>query len=153
MGEYDPGYQPPGWWQDEAKRIIETDWKGRRAELGAQAAKAVGRNAPWDATRITKFIAGDNQTLKMTLGIAAAIGLPPPIIEARTMAEAQGLQQKAKTFDSLRKSNPDLQGKVEAAVQGAEAVAKEKNDQRRPVQSAHERRTGSGGTRRPPGRG
>lgn len=148
MAEYDPGYTPPDWWHAEAKRIIERDWHGKRAELAVKASAAAGRSKPWDSTRITKYLSQDNMTLRLTMGLAEAIGIPSPVIEARSMEEAGALKQRAKSFDPVEKTIPDKDAKITTVLHGLDSLVEAKKDQTKPVRSSDERSPRGPGHRR-----
>jgi hypothetical protein len=138
MASYDPGYKPPKWWLDKAEAIIKANWDGRRDELAKRAKDASGTDKNWDGTRITKWLGGANGTLKLAIGVARVIGLPPPVFEARSWPEADALQQRAKSFDPVEKPNPDPVPKITQVAQTLESAIEAARDQTQPLRSRNE---------------
>src|SRR5262245_61549005 len=85
---YERSYTPPPWWLAELRQAIESvGWT--HAGVAAAASKAAGRDPPWDGSRVTKFLQGKNQTLELTLALADAVGIAPPVFEARSKSDAE----------------------------------------------------------------
>ena len=138
MASYDSGYKPPDWWIREVDPVIRANWEGRRDELAGLAKTASGSDKKWDGTRITKMLGGANGTLKLVIGISRVIGVPSPVFEAETIDQARALQQRASSFITVDKPNPDPIPKIEKVAQSLESAVEAAKDQTKPLRSKNE---------------
>lgn len=128
--EYEHGYDVPKWWLDELRSAMglnagqEKTWD--RAELAARASAEHGRATPWDTSRITRLLQNRNVTLELVIAVSKAVGISPPVFEARTKAEADAMLQTSRRFDG---ANPESSARVSRVAQQLDAAVKGQKDQ------------------------
>lgn len=147
MADYNKGIDVPEWWLLQAAPRIKAKWT--HAKLAKQASDLAGRETPWGGDRITKLLENTNATLELVNAVSDAIGLARPVFIARHEPEAKELMATAKTFDVVGIRAAAVP-KVAAALQRVEAMAKDRSDQTKPVDSENERNPRGPGARRPP---
>lgn len=110
----------PRWWLDEAMPILKR-MTMTHSQLARLASESDRRESPWDASAISKFIAGTVRTTALTNAISVALRIPPPFFTATTKAMAYDMDMLSRA-SAAPDDESGLAGNVRARAIDASAA-------------------------------